>query len=97
MTLYRTELLVTELYSKLLPARTRPLRVIEFLPRKLRTVEDSMCNTASVDRPTVAPVAKNMPKEENREQADETDTEREEMRAGYTQLEEKSVPRAPRE
>lgn len=80
--------LATESNSKLLSAEIGPFQVIKAMPATVRIDDDSIRNTLSVDRATVAPTTKKTQTEDNRTQ---TDANREEMGAGNRQMEEKKA------
>lgn len=97
VTAFPAEPLVTKLYRKLLSAKTGRFCAIGATPTSVIADENSICNTISVERATVAPVRKETPTEENRTQNDDEDAESEETHARDMQVEEGNVANAPRE
>lgn len=99
MTISATAHLATESYCKQISDKTGTFHVNEVTSTTVMLDEDSIRNTVSMYRATVAPAARNTPSENTRTQTDETDIDREEMDAEDMQLEErlslilrKSVP-----
>lgn len=84
MTTSPAEHLMTESYSKLLAFKGGSFMVI-YISSRAETIEkNGIRNTVSVDRTTVALVAKDTSAADNRTQRDERDPEREETYArGY--------------
>lgn len=85
---------MTESYRKLLLAKTVPFCRVEVTPATVTIDEDCTCNNISVDRTTVAPMARETPMEDNRTETDEKDAERQETHVGEKLLEKDNVANA---
>lgn len=76
--------LATESNNKLLSVKTGTSRIIQILPTTVTTDKDSIRNTVSVYRATVAPTLKQRPIEDKITQGHETEDEQKDMCAENT-------------
>lgn len=97
VTTFSAEFLATEWYRKLLSTKTGMFVVIEVTLTTVVIDEDGICNTVSLNRPTVAPTTKETPTQDEKMQTEEKEAEREEKHTGDTRTEEENIANALRE